>query len=63
MRKCLMCNVKYKLEDTIIDKSPFDDDPKDLLVRMDIYKCSKCGHLDCKYSDYKEVEVNRKDSH
>ena len=63
MRKCLMCNVKYKSEDTIIDKSPFDDDPKDLLVRMDIYKCSKCGHLDCKYSDYKEVEANGKDSH
>lgn len=55
MRKCLMCNIKYKLENVIIDKSPFDDDPKDLLVRMDIYKCPKCGHLDCKYSDCKEV--------
>ena len=55
MKKCYICKAKYKLEDTIIDKSPFDDDPKDLLVKMNIYKCPKCGHLDCKYSDCKEV--------
>lgn len=56
MKKCYICKAKYKLEDTIIDKSPFDDDPKDVLVKMEIYKCPKCGHLDCKYSDYKEVD-------